>query len=65
MSTTLSRLPDVSPFIQILLRVRLKNVAKPVVRVSASAASFMKPTIRTSAVSESWITAGIRPASFE
>ena len=53
MSTTLSRLPDVSPFIHSVLRVRLKKVAKPVRRVSASATSFMKPTIRTSAVSAS------------
>ena len=48
-----SRLPDVSPFIHSLLRVRLKKVAKPVRRVSASASSFMKPTIRTSALSAS------------
>src|SRR5262249_31082952 len=59
MSMTARRLPDVSPFIQSLLRVRLKNVAKPVLRVRASASSFMKPTIRTSDVSASWITAGI------
>ena len=30
---TCSRLPDVSPFVQSVLRVRLKNVAKPVRRV--------------------------------
>ena len=64
-STTCSRLPDVSPFIHSLLRVRLKKVAKPVSLVSASASSFMKPTIRTSALSASWITAGINPSSFE
>ena len=52
-STTCRRLPEVSPFIQSLLRVRLKKVAKPVRRVSASASSFMKPTIRTSALSAS------------
>ena len=36
-STTSSLLPDVSPFIHSVLRVRLKKVAKPVRRVSASA----------------------------
>ena len=39
-STTLSRLPEVSPFIQSVLRVRLKKVTKPVARVFASASSF-------------------------
>ena len=60
-----SLLPEVSPFVHSLLRVRLKKVAKPVRRVSASASSFMKPTIRTSDVSASWMTAGISPSSFE
>ena len=34
MRSTSRRLPEVSPFIHSLLRVRLKNVAKPVSRVS-------------------------------
>ena len=33
-STTCSLLPDVSPFVHSVLRVRLKKVAKPVRRVS-------------------------------
>jgi hypothetical protein len=53
MATTSRRLPEVSPFVQSLLRVRLKKVAKPVFLVIASASSFMKPTISTSALSES------------
>src|SRR5207253_7239107 len=57
-STTACLLPEVSPFIHSVLRVRLKNVAKPVRRVASSATSFMKPTIRTSELSASWMTAG-------
>ena len=60
-----SWLPDVSPFIHNVSRVRLKNVAKPLSTVRSSASWFMKPTISTSCDALSWITAGIRPFSFE
>jgi hypothetical protein len=47
-SRTASRLPDVSPFIHSVLRVRLKNVTYPLARVLSQASSFMKPTMSTS-----------------
>ena len=47
-SWTCSLFPDVSPFIQRVCLVRLKNVAKPVTFVCSKACSFMKPTMRTS-----------------
>ena len=60
---TARRFPDVSPFVQSVLRVRLKNVAEPVRRVMASASSFMNPTISTSPLAASCTTAGINPPS--
>ena len=45
---TARRLPDVSPFVHSVLRVRLKKVTYPVRRVTSQASSFMKPTISTS-----------------
>ncbi len=59
--TTFSRLPEVSPFIQSVLRVRLKNVTNPDSRVRRRASSFMKPTISTSLLASSCTTAGTSP----
>src|SRR5262245_62140318 len=44
MRRTCKRFPDVSPLVHSFPRLRLKNVAKPVLRVTANASSFMKPT---------------------
>ena len=64
-SWTCSLFPDVSPFIQRVCLVRLKNVAKPVTFVCSKACSFMKPTMRTSLLTLSCTMAGISPSSFE
>ena len=58
---TWSRLPEVSPLVHSVLRVREKKVTKPVRRVTSHASWFMKPTIRTSRVAASCTTAGTRP----
>ena len=63
--TTFRRLPDVSPFVQSALRVRLKKVTNPVSRVRCRASSFMKPTISTSLLESSCTTAGTSPSSLE
>src|SRR5690606_29862590 len=62
-SFTARRLPEVSPLVQSVLRVRLKKVTYPVACVSRHASSFMKPTINTSPLAWSWTTAGMRPSS--
>ena len=63
--STARRLPEVSPLVQRVLRVRLKKVAYPVRRVMSNAASFMKPTMSTSRDVASCTTAGTSPSSFE
>ncbi len=61
---TLSRLPEVSPFIQSWPRVRLKKVTYPFSSVCSRASRFMNPTIRTSPPCQSCTTAGSNPLIF-
>ena len=65
MSTTCERLPEVSPFVHSVLRVRLKKVAKPVRRVIGQRLLVHEADHQHFALSASWTTAGISPSSFE
>ena len=63
-ATTCRKFPLVSPFVHRQLRLRLKKVTLPLLKVCSKASSFMKPNINTLFVLLSCTMAGINPPIF-